>query len=123
LSLSPEHSHVEYNARCGYQKIETSCVVLGRWALGEVIKISLIYNSQKLERTQMPLNRGMDTENVVHLHNETTMFLKLILFSRSIENENFSQDRKFNSLMHFISILNNGKGIKVIHKFSKWISI
>jgi hypothetical protein len=27
---------------------------------------SLIYNSQKLERTQMPLNRGMDTENVVH---------------------------------------------------------
>jgi hypothetical protein len=30
---------------------------------------SLIYNSQKLERTQMFLNRGMDTENVVHLHN------------------------------------------------------
>jgi hypothetical protein len=30
---------------------------------------SLIYNSQKLERTQMPLNRGMNTENVVHLHN------------------------------------------------------
>jgi hypothetical protein len=24
---------------------------------------------RKLERTQMPLNRGMDTENVVHLHN------------------------------------------------------
>ena len=24
---------------------------------------SLIYNSQKLQRTQMPLNRGMDTEN------------------------------------------------------------
>ena len=30
---------------------------------------SLIYNSQKLERTQMPLNRGIDTEDVVHLHN------------------------------------------------------
>jgi hypothetical protein len=30
---------------------------------------SLIYNSQKLERNQMSLNRGMDTENVVHLHN------------------------------------------------------
>jgi hypothetical protein len=30
---------------------------------------SLIYNSQKLERTQMSLNRGMDTKNVVHLHN------------------------------------------------------
>jgi hypothetical protein len=30
---------------------------------------SPIYNSQKLERTQMSLNIGMDTENVVHLHN------------------------------------------------------
>jgi len=30
---------------------------------------SLVYNSQKLERTQMPFNRGMDTENVEHLHN------------------------------------------------------
>ena len=29
---------------------------------------SLIYNSQKLERTQMSLKRGMDTENVVHSH-------------------------------------------------------
>ena len=31
---------------------------------------SLIYNSQKLERTQMSFKRGMDNENVVHLHNE-----------------------------------------------------
>jgi hypothetical protein len=30
---------------------------------------SLIYNSQKLERNQMSLNRGMNIENVVHLHN------------------------------------------------------
>ena len=30
---------------------------------------SLIYNNQKLERTQMSFNRGMDTENVVHLYN------------------------------------------------------
>ena len=30
---------------------------------------SFIYNSQKLERTQMSLNGGMDTENVVYLHN------------------------------------------------------
>ena len=29
---------------------------------------SLIYNSQKLERTQVSLNRGMDTENVVHIY-------------------------------------------------------
>jgi hypothetical protein len=30
---------------------------------------SLIYSSQKLKRTQMSLNRRMDTENVVCLHN------------------------------------------------------
>jgi hypothetical protein len=30
----------------------------------------LICNSQKLKRTQMSLNRRMDTENVVRLHNE-----------------------------------------------------
>ena len=29
----------------------------------------LIYHSQKLELTQMSLNRGMNTVNVVHLHN------------------------------------------------------
>ena len=33
------------------------------------VQISPIYNSQKLERTQMSLNKEMDTENVVHLHN------------------------------------------------------
>ena len=30
---------------------------------------SLIYNSQKLERTHISLNKGIDTENVVYLHN------------------------------------------------------
>jgi len=33
------------------------------------IHSSLIYNIQKLEITQMLFNRGMDTENVVQLHN------------------------------------------------------
>jgi hypothetical protein len=31
---------------------------------------SLIQSSQKLETTQMSLNRRMDIENVVHLHNK-----------------------------------------------------
>jgi hypothetical protein len=30
---------------------------------------SIIYNSQEVERIQMSFNRGMDTENVVHLYN------------------------------------------------------
>jgi hypothetical protein len=30
----------------------------------QYVHTSLIYNSQMLERTQMSLNRGMDTENV-----------------------------------------------------------
>ena len=37
---------------------------------------SLVYNSQKLERTQMSLNRGTDTENVVHLHNGVLLTIK-----------------------------------------------
>jgi hypothetical protein len=38
---------------------------------------SLIYNSQKLGRTQMSLDRKMDTENVVRLHNGVLLsFLK-----------------------------------------------
>jgi hypothetical protein len=38
-------------------------------AIGHYVHNSLIYNSQKLERNQMPLKRGIDAENVVHLHN------------------------------------------------------
>jgi hypothetical protein len=33
------------------------------------VHIRLIYNSQKLETTQMSLNGRVDTENVVHLQN------------------------------------------------------
>ena len=29
---------------------------------------SLIYNSQKLERTQMPLNGGMDTKKILYIY-------------------------------------------------------
>ena len=34
---------------------------------------SPIYNSQKLARTQMSLNREIDSENVVHLHSEVLL--------------------------------------------------
>jgi hypothetical protein len=37
---------------------------------------SLIDNNQKLERIQMSLNRGMDLENVVHLHNGVLLSYK-----------------------------------------------
>ena len=51
---------------------------------------SLIYNSQKLERTQMSLNRGMDTENVVHLHNYSAIknneFMKFLGKWMELEN-------------------------------------
>ena len=30
---------------------------------------STIYNSQDMEATQMSINRGMDKEDVVHIHN------------------------------------------------------
>jgi hypothetical protein len=41
----------------------------------QYVHSSLIYNSQKLERTQKSQNKGMDTENVVHLHNWSTTHL------------------------------------------------
>ena len=34
---------------------------------------SLIYNSQMLQRTQMSLNRRMDKENLVYVHNEVLL--------------------------------------------------
>jgi hypothetical protein len=37
---------------------------------------SLIYNSQKLERTQTSFNQGRDTEYVVHLHNGILLSFK-----------------------------------------------
>jgi hypothetical protein len=43
---------------------------------------NLIYNSQKLERTQMFISRGMDTENVIHLHNG-------VLYYSAIKNNEF----------------------------------
>ena len=42
----------------------------------------LVYNCQNLETTQMCLNRVMDTENVIHLHNAVLLsyFLLDIFF-------------------------------------------
>jgi hypothetical protein len=40
---------------------------------------SLIYNIQKLERTQMSLNRGMGTENIIHLHRRVIRYLKTMM--------------------------------------------
>ena len=58
---------------------------------------SLICNSQKLERTQMPLKGGMDTENVVYLHNgillsnENHEFMKFLGKWLELENIILSQ--------------------------------
>ena len=41
------------------------------------VHISLIYNSQKMERAQMSINRRMNTENVVHLHNGLHYYLAI----------------------------------------------
>ena len=40
------------------------------------VNCSHIYNIQKLETTQMSLCRGMNTENVVHLHNGILLTIK-----------------------------------------------
>jgi hypothetical protein len=43
---------------------------------------SLIYNSQKLERTLTSPNRGMDTENVVHYTMEYDSAIKISDFMK-----------------------------------------
>ena len=51
------------------------------------VQSSLIYNSKKLERTQMSFNRGMDTENVVHLYIiENNEFMKFLGNWMKLEN-------------------------------------
>jgi hypothetical protein len=40
------------------------------------VQSSLICNRQKLETIQMSLNRRMDTENGLHLHNEHCLAIK-----------------------------------------------
>jgi len=75
---------------------------------------SLIYNSQKLERTQMPFNRGMDTENVVHLHNgvysaiKNNDFMKFIGKWMELENIILSEVTQSHKTTHGIHSLVSG---------------
>ena len=71
---------------------------------------SLIYNSQKLERTQMSLNGRMDTKNVVHTHtlthnsairnNEFMKFLDIWMELENIILSQVTQSQKINHSMH-----------------------
>ena len=47
---------------------------------------SRIYNIQKLERTQMSFNRGMDTENLVCLYNGVHLAIKNNEYMKFLEN-------------------------------------
>ena len=47
---------------------------------------SLIYNSQKLERTQMSFNRGMDTENEYYSAIKNNEFIKFLGKWMELEN-------------------------------------
>jgi hypothetical protein len=70
---------------------------------------SLIYNIQKLERTQMSFNRGMDTENVLHLtmeyysaikNNEFMKFLGKWMYLEDIILSEVTQSQKNTHDMH-----------------------
>ena len=66
---------------------------------------SLIYNSQNLERTQISLNRGMDTENVVHFNtaiknNEFMKFLGKWIDLEGIILSEVAQSQKNSHDMH-----------------------
>ena len=72
---------------------------------------SLIYNSQKMARAQVPLNRGMDTENVVHLNNgvysaiknnKFTKFLGKLMELENILLSEVTQSQKNTHGMHLL---------------------
>jgi hypothetical protein len=57
------------NLQTDFQSGCTSLQSHQQWRSVPLYPYPCQHNSQKLERTQMSLNREMDTENVVHLHN------------------------------------------------------
>jgi hypothetical protein len=65
---------------------------------------SLIYNSQKFERTQMSLTRGMDTENVEYYsaikNNEFLKFLDKWIDLENIILSEITQSQKSTHDMH-----------------------
>ena len=67
---------------------------------------SPICSSQKLETTQVSLNRGMDTKNVVYLHNgaiRNNEFMKFLDKWMELENiilSEVTQSQKINHGMH-----------------------
>ena len=72
---------------------------------------NLIYNSQELERTQMSFNRGMDTENSVHLHNSAIInneFMKFLDKLIELENIILSEITQLQKNTHGIHSLMNG---------------
>ena len=79
------------------------------------IHSSPIYNSQKLERTQMSLNGGMDTKNVVYIYtmeyysairnNEFMTFLDKWMELKNIILNEITQSQKYT---HGIHLLING---------------
>jgi hypothetical protein len=70
---------------------------------------SHIYNSQKLERTQMPLNRGMDTENVVHYSAiKNNDFMKFSGKWMKPENSILSEVTQSQKNIHGMHSLSNG---------------
>jgi hypothetical protein len=66
------------------------------------VNSSLIYNSQKLDTTQMSLNRGMDTENVVHLHDGDW----ILITSHSFESISYELERQLRGEQVFL--INSG---------------
>jgi hypothetical protein len=74
---------------------------------------SLIYNSQKPERTQMSLIRGMDTENVVHSYNWYYAAIKNNEFMKFVD--------KWMDLVHII-LSEGGQSQKSTHDMHSLIS-
>jgi hypothetical protein len=75
------HSSTGRSSNTSPGHIPRRCSNLKYGYMFHYVHSSLIYNTQKLERVHMSLNRAMDTENVVHLHYsaiKNNEFMKLL---------------------------------------------
>jgi hypothetical protein len=72
------------------------------WDGSYYVQSSFVYHSQKLERTQISFNRGMDTESVVHLRNE------------------WKQKMWFTYTMEYYSVIKNDEFMKFL---GKWMEL
>ena len=104
-----EHSTTRRSSNTSPGHIPRICCNISEGHVLHYFHRSLIYNSKKVERTQISFNRGIDTENVVHYTMEyysatkTNKFMKFLgkwMHLEDIILSEVTQSQKYTHVMH-----------------------